>query len=548
MLKTANASCAMCLLLLALSSCREAEDPELLEVFASWKALSEPTTPPLLIRYPLPETVYPADMRSPIVDWEWERRSQPHWFVTIRVPSMDTRYTARPQETQWSPRREDWTAIIEALAGTNEEAFLSVVAISRRSPARVLAADTVSFRISAHPVGAPLVYRLVPLPLPPPSRYDEVEWRKGTVSSYDEPDLLLTGLNACLNCHSVSADGSHLAFDINYDDHDRSHYVIAEVGPEVHLSKSNTFSWNEFRGGPICPSESLCTAGATMPSPDGRYFISEVLVDDNVISPRADKWHSLQGATVLGILAFYDTTTGEVTPLPGADSPDYVHAFPWFFPDGERIVLARAPVREELLGWTHERREKMLSLDLDDLLKAQHLQLDLYTMPFNEGRGGVPQPLPGAHDNGKNNYAPRVSPDGKWIVFRKSETGTFVPPDSDLYIIPAEGGEARRLSCSSDTTDSGHTWSPNSRWLAFVSKRDSPYTNLYLTHIDEDGNDSPAILLSHFRKESLAVNLPEFFPIQPGDLQRLHLDEALDVYLMNEEDSSDRPRWGPSSL
>ena len=58
--------------------------------------------------------------------------------------------------------------------------------------------------------------------------------------------------------------------------------------------------------------------------------------------------------------------------------------------------------------------------------------------------------------------------------------------------------------------NSWHSWSPNSRWLVFSSKSKGPYTQLYLTHIDEDGNDSPPVLLENMAFNNKAANIPEF--------------------------------------
>jgi Tol biopolymer transport system component len=89
-----------------------------------------------------------------------------------------------------------------------------------------------------------------------------------------------------------------------------------------------------------------------------------------------------------------------------------------------------------------------------------------------------------------SNYFPKHSPDGKWIVFCKAKTYMLLQPDSDLYIIPAAGGVARRLRYNTARMNSWHSWSSNSRWLVFSSKVNTAYTQLFLTHIDEDGNDA----------------------------------------------------------
>jgi tetratricopeptide (TPR) repeat protein len=58
--------------------------------------------------------------------------------------------------------------------------------------------------------------------------------------------------------------------------------------------------------------------------------------------------------------------------------------------------------------------------------------------------------------------------------------------------------------------NSWHSFSPNGRWLVFSSKARSPYTQMYLTHIDENGEDSPAILVENSTAANRAVNIPEF--------------------------------------
>ena len=64
-------------------------------------------------------------------------------------------------------------------------------------------------------------------------------------------------------------------------------------------------------------------------------------------------------------------------------------------------------------------------------------------------------------------------------------------PDSELYIIPSEGGEARRLRANPSRMNSWHSFSPNGRWLVFSSKAFTPYTQLFLTHFDEQGRSTP---------------------------------------------------------
>jgi tricorn protease len=76
---------------------------------------------------------------------------------------------------------------------------------------------------------------------------------------------------------------------------------------------------------------------------------------------------------------------------------------------------------------------------------------------------------------------PRYSPDGKWIAFTASYQGNV-----DVYVIPASGGAARRLTFQSDIEgiDQGNggrmgpnnmvvTWTPDSKSIVFLSRREA---------------------------------------------------------------------------
>ena len=94
------------------------------------------------------------------------------------------------------------------------------------------------------------------------------------------------------------------------------------------------------------------------------------------------------------------------------------------------------------------------------------------------------------------------------------------------------------MKCNKSLMNSWHSFSPNSRWLAFSSKGDTPYTQLYLTYIDENGNDSPAIHISNTTAPNRAINIPEFVNIPydglvnitvPAIEYRRHHKRAIDL-------------------
>ena len=105
----------------------------------------------------------------------------------------------------------------------------------------------------------------------------------------------------------------------------------------------------------------------------------------------------------------------------------------------------------------------------------------------------------------------------------------LLQPDSELFIIPAEGGEPRRLRANTARMNSWHSWSPNGRWLVFSSKANSPYTQLFLTHIDEQGESTPPVVLSNFTSADRAANIPEFVNTRPGAIAKIR-EQFLDDY------------------
>ena len=69
--------------------------------------------------------------------------------------------------------------------------------------------------------------------------------------------------------------------------------------------------------------------------------------------------------------------------------------------------------------------------------------------------------------------APAVSPDGKWVVFSVTEPAYDEKEQvSDLWLVPAAGGAQPRKITAMKAGESGATWAPDSRRIAFSAKRD----------------------------------------------------------------------------
>jgi tetratricopeptide (TPR) repeat protein len=224
---------------------------------------------------------------------------------------------------------------------------------------------------------------------------------------------------------------------------------------------------------------------------------------------------------IKGIIAVYDRDAKKYYELPGASDPTYVQSNPNWSPDGREVLFARA---NRYKSSKIENSESVL-LNLADVEEftsgKKDFKFDLCRIPFNNGRGGQAIPVPGASKNNKSNFFARYSPDGKWVVFCQSENFMLLQRNSKLYIMPAKGGTPRRMNCNTENMNSWHSWSPNSKWLVFSSKNKGPYTQLYLTHIDENGNDSSPVFLENLTFSSRAANIPEFFTPKASGLHKM---------------------------
>ncbi len=464
--------------------------------------------------YPQDETVFPPEIPAPTFRWEDGNPRAGIWLVRVELGDHQPAMNALVRERQWRPDAENW----ETIKNCSREGPVRVhiLGIRRGWSAKVVSAGSVAIRTSKDPVGAPLFYREVNLPfidaVTDPSR---IRWRFGSISSPQPPPVILEGLPVCGNCHSFSQDGRTLAMDVDYAN-SKGSYVITPVRPQMALATSDIITWNDYR-----PEDGEQTFGLlSQISPDGRYVLSTVK-DKSVFVPMPDLAFSQLFFPVKGILCVYDRQTKTFSPLPGADDPNFVQSNPSWSPDGKMVLFARSRAYD-LKDTRGQGKVLLTPAECKEFVEdGKPFLFDLYRLGFNEGRGGTPEPVEGASDNGQSNYFGRYSPDGRWIVFCRARSYMLLQRDSELHIVPAEGGIARRLRCNTARMNSWHSWSPNSRWLVFSSKAYSDYTQLFLTHIDEKGESTPPVLLSHLTAPDRAANIPEFVASRPDAIVKI---------------------------
>ena len=439
-------------------------------------------------------------------------------------PELTTR---QAKEHSWTPDSSTWNAIKRHSKG--RAATVTITGYEDAHLASPISTGSIKLSTSSDPVAAPIFYRDVPL-IPSQSQTGVINplaennlpllaWRLRDISS-PKSRLLLTGLHTCANCHSFSADGKTFGMDIDGPSNDKGLYALVSVQKHMSIKGTDLVHWNT--NGSV---GHVRVGFMSQISPDGRYVLSTFagpslrLPDSYYVTNFMDYRFLQVFYPTRGILEWYNRETGLRYPLPGADDPHYVQTDGVWSPDGKYVVFARADARDP------RPTGQQPASRANDPQETQ-IQYDLYRIPFNKGKGGTPERIAGASGNGMSNNFPKISPDGKWIVFVECRNGQLMRPDSQLYIVPFQGGVARRMRANTQLMNSWHSFSPNGHWMVFSSKARSPYTQMYLTHIDTDGQDSPAILIDNATAANRAVNIPEFVNITPDGILKIDVPAA----------------------
>jgi hypothetical protein len=512
----------------------------------------------ITVDYPEQGSIFPPEITSPTFLWRDASNSASVWTVDVaftdgsagiraksagerlRIGEIDPRCVSAsnepprltPQQAAartWIPDAAVWKAIKRH--SREHPATVTITGFEDERLAHPVSRGAVVVETSVDPVGAPIFYRDVPLI---PSQLEKgvikplaqsdlplLAWRLRDIAE-PRSRLLLTGMHTCANCHSFSLDGKTLGMDIDGPANDKGLYALASIKPEMSIRNQDVISWSSLRDASRSPSR---IGFMSQVSPDGRYVLTMLrtlkkeLANGYFVVNFMDYRFLQVFYPTRGVLAWYNRATGQKQTLPGADDPRYVHTNAVWSPDGKYVVFARAEARDP-----YPAGQKLP--EHANAPEETQIRYDLYRIPFNDGKGGQAVPIAGASGDGMSNSFPKVSPDGRWIVFVKCRNAQLMRPDSQLYIVPAEGGVARRMGCNTPLMNSWHSFSPNGRWLVFSSKSRTPYTQMFLTHVDAEGNDSPAILIDNSTAANRAVNIPEFVNMPPDGMMKIDVPAA----------------------
>lgn len=346
-----------------------------------------------------------------------------------------------------------------------------------------------SIYVSEYPLDYGLVYRRV---VPGYEVYGKMGIYERNLSDFKERPLVEnTLIHGCVNCHSFPmGNPSRMSFHIRGE---HGGTVLTSGGKaEIYHTKTD---------------QTLASCVYPYWHPSGNYIAYSVNETQQI-------FHSAQHKRVEVVdwdsdVVVYQVETNELISCPQLKSGSVLETFPAFSPDGGTLYFCSAE-RKQIPAEYDQIRYSLCSIGFDPVTGSFSQEVDT---------------LVSARELNKSVSFPRPSYDGKYLMYTLSDYGNFSiwHPESDLWLMDLETGETRPLDeVNSNNVDSYHSWSSNSRWFVFSSRRiDGLYTRPYLASIDEQGKISKPFLLpqeytDYYGNSFYSFNIPEFVtgPVQ----------------------------------
>lgn len=322
--------------------------------------------------------------------------------------------------------------------------------------------------VVADEVDAYLTYRLIE---PDYEVYNNLVLQERCMENFDTKnfcDYRKVG-NKCMNCHNYAGQSPERSM----------FYVRGEGGGAILNENGNLIKLN-------LRAEDMASGSVYYGfSPDKRF----VVFSTNVIIPA---FHS-EGSKRLEV---FDTKSD----VYAADLVNHTfirsellsdstqsETFPTFSPDGKYVYYCTAQALDSLGDLKHQ-RYSLCRIEAPKEGKAEF--------------GTVVDTIYNGREEGKSVCHPRISPDGRYLVFSTADYGTFPiwHREARLEIMDLSTMEHRPMKLEGKMknvgSDSYHSWSSNSRWMVFASKRDDGlYGKPYFTYINKKGVCSKPFVL-----------------------------------------------------
>lgn len=343
-----------------------------------------------------------------------------------------------------------WRALLEANRGGSLRVEVFV-----RQNGRWQQFQPIENRVAQEPIDEYLVYRVVgPI---------HTQWRNTAIHQRhlagDDERVVLDGVafeSGCINCHCFQANrADRMTIGVRAPEFGDGTLLVDDGRVEKIGSKFGYSSWHP-RAGIVAYSINKVT----------QFFHTGESEVRDVIDLDAG-------------LAYYRLDTHRAKLVPGAALKDRLETYPTWSPDGRFLYYCSAPIL-----WTDRETvppERFAEVRYDLMRIAYDAKTD---------RWGEPETVLAADATGLSILEPRVSPDGRFLLFTMCQYGCFpiYQPSSDLYLMDLADRRYWKPPINSAYSESWHSWSSNARWIAFSSKRlDGLFTRTFLSYVDAEG-------------------------------------------------------------
>jgi Tol biopolymer transport system component len=310
----------------------------------------------------------------------------------------------------------------------------------------------------------------------------------------------------CLNCHSFNRNDPNQMMI-----HTRAIHGGTLINQNGKLSKIDT------------KHKYTLSAGAyPCWHPDGKHIAYSV---NNINQNFCVGETRIEVSDEYSDLVVYDIEKNTITTSPKVSTASRENLPNWS-PDGKYIYYINAPV----------------VVNLVDRIRAKY---DLMRIAYdvNTNQWGEPDTVISSQAIGKSISFPKISPNGKFLMFCTSDNGYFTIhyPQADLNLLNLQTGEYQKMEINSPQTDSYHCFSSTGHWFVFSSKRiDGLFTRPYFSYLDDNGKASKPFVLPQENPEFYNTfpknyNIPELITgevtVSPQAIRDKVLEDALPVKL-----------------
>ena len=370
--------------------------------------------------------------------------------------------------------------------------------------------NTIKNNVTSDSIDRYLVYRLIE---PGFEGWNKMGIYQRNLETFAETPVMLNSVSDgnCMNCHTFSGNNSNTMMF-----HMRSQHAGTIIYRNNKLSKVNTKTEETISPG-VYPSW----------HPSGNFIAFSV---NNIFQ----SFHSVATKRIevydtLSDIIVYDVSKNIVASCQNLSDPGQLETFPSWAPDGRSLYFCSAN-----------------KLPADNF---NQIRYNLFRISFNPDLfsfGKLDTVLMVSHFR-KSVSFPRISPDGRYLLFCLSDYGNFSiwHPESDLYLLDLATGKLSRPEINSNKTESFHSWSSKGKWIVFSSKRgDGLYTRPYISYFDSSGRAHKPFILPQrnpgFYFDFLkSYNLPEFvttrIELDPGKLRKMVEAVPVNAEFRNED-------------